>query len=507
MATGFHDRRAELERLVAIVASLRQGSPEWLAILGSRKVGKTSLLLELARRAADASIAFVVIDVLESTPLSLDLFRRYALAVADSVLGGALGVSLAALSRDPDRYDEALRRSDVVAGLPSELRVALGTLATPVGDADGVRRMLAIPEQLAVATDRRILLAVDEFQELAVLSSGRHGFDVYPLLRSVWQRHERVAYVVSGSSRTMLAELVTSRRSPFFQHFAVMDLSPFGQADAVSLLTDKSPRDRRIPKALAARAVEVLGGHPFYLQLLGQTLTRAPPPYDEQTFKLALQDVLFSRTGRLSLYFEREHAQLVGRSSYLAACLDALSEGPQRLTDLAVAIGATSGATVGYVERLGDAVHHEGDRYELADPTLGLWLRWRRPGGTVVPMTVVGDDAERRTAQELATMGFELVYQSRGSRGAFDLLATRGAVQLGVQVKRSALPLRFKLSEHNRMRQDAERLGWRWVVASVSPEGAVRFLDPAKGLRGREWRLDASATLDNLLGWLEGRAI
>ena len=48
---------------------------------------------------------------------------------------------------------------------------------------------------------------------------------------------------------------------------------------------------------------------------------------------------------------------------------------------------------------------------------------------------------ERVVAEHLARSGFELVYQSRGSRGAFDLLATRGAQQLGVQVKRSPLPL------------------------------------------------------------------
>ena len=38
-------------------------------------------------------------------------------------------------------------------------------------------------------------------------------------------------------------------------------------------------------------------------------------------------------------------------------------------------------------------------------------------------MTIVGDEAEQAVAAFLAGLGFDLVYQSRASRGAFDLLA------------------------------------------------------------------------------------
>jgi Cdc6-like AAA superfamily ATPase len=42
----FRDREEQLARIVRAVEKLRAGAPEWLALLGSRKVGKTSLLLE-----------------------------------------------------------------------------------------------------------------------------------------------------------------------------------------------------------------------------------------------------------------------------------------------------------------------------------------------------------------------------------------------------------------------------------------------------------------------------
>jgi AAA+ ATPase superfamily predicted ATPase len=65
------DRVAELAQLEESVQSLRAGSPRWLALLGQRKVGKTSLFLELMHRAHGDDVLFVVIDSFEDRPLSL----------------------------------------------------------------------------------------------------------------------------------------------------------------------------------------------------------------------------------------------------------------------------------------------------------------------------------------------------------------------------------------------------------------------------------------------------
>lgn len=507
-ADSFHDRQAELAQLTAAVEQLRQGNPRWVAVIGSRKIGKTSLVTELARRLADPALAFVVLDVYEVAPPSPEVFRLYALRVADRLLAAGLGESLERLARQPATYRRALQECAEWTRLPPALRAELTELVDASCDQGLARACLELPERLAAALGLQIVVAIDEFQELAALTTQRNGFDPFPLMRSVWQRHTHVGYIVSGSSRSMLAELITAEHAPFFQHFATLELGQFGRDDAIGLLVSQSPDERPISPELAAKAVDVIGGHPFYLQLLGEAWTAQGAVPDESSLKWALQELLFSRSGRLSLYFQNEFDRLVGRSTYLAAALESLAEGPRRLTEVAAAIGTPSGATARYVERLVDAVvRREDGAYELADAVFGLWLRWRRPGGSVVPMTVVGDEAERGVADRLSRMGFELVYQSRGSRGAFDLLAIRGAAQLGIQVRRSALPLRFSRSEWNRMVADAERFGWRWVVAAVSPDGDVHLLDPACCRLGREARLDDSAAIDNLLRWLTRRTL
>lgn len=118
-------------------------------------------------------------------------------------------------------------------------------------------------------------------------------------------------------------------------------------------------------------------------------------------------------------------------------------------------------------------------------------------------MSVVGDEAEKSVAHALSAMGFDLVYQSNGSRGAFDLLATRGALQLGIQVRRSSLPLRFKRAEWSRMVADGRSLRWRWIVASVSASGEIPVLDSARVSVRRGVTLSEKAKITNLLLWLD----
>ncbi len=505
-AERFHNRRAELAKIESAINQLRAGAPTWMAIIGPRKVGKTSLVLEAVRLAATPALRVAAIDAQETAPVSMELFRQYALRVIDAAFALELGESLERSAHMPSVFRRHLQRAPHFTALPEDLRAELLEVVDAQADPERVSRWLHLPELLGEALDLRFVVAIDEFQQLNALTPQRHGIEPFTLMRSVWQKHTRVAYIISGSARSMLLTLVTAEHSPFFQHFAILDLGPFEYEDAVTLLEQHSAPKRPISRDLAARAVEMIGGHPFYLQLLGETMTEQKKAPSLADLKSACQRLLFSRTGRLGLYFENEYNRLVGRSGSLAATLTALASGPIRLSDIAKRIKATSGATVGYLERLKDAVLKRNDgRYELSDATFGLWLRWRQPGGTVVPMSVVGDRAEQAVAHTLAAMGFDLVYQSRASRGAFDLLATRGARQLGIQVKRSVLPLRFSRAAWSRMEAEAQRLGWVWVVAAVDREDQVTILDPAQATHGDEVRVIPAATINHRHLWLDQR--
>jgi hypothetical protein len=100
------------------------------------------------------------------------------------------------------------------------------------------------------------------------------------------------------------------------------------------------------------------------------------------------------------MFFEAELARVVGRSAQALAILEQLARAPRRPADLQAALRLSSSSAVNYLARLGDAIQRrDDDRYELTDPVMALWLKWRAPGGAAVPMTVVGDDGERDVAR------------------------------------------------------------------------------------------------------------
>ena len=156
----------------------------------------------------------------------------------------------------------------------------------------------------------------------------------------------------------------------------------------MALLIDSATPGRKVSRSLAERAVDTLGGNPFYLQLLGEQLAAIAPPLDEAALKEAVSRLVFHRTGRLALFFEAELARVVGRSAASLAILEQLARAPARPTDLQKALRLSSSSVVNYLARLGDIVRVRDDgHWELVDRVMARWLEWRAPA--------VGEDVVR----------------------------------------------------------------------------------------------------------------
>jgi len=134
--------------------------------------------------------------------------------------------------------------------------------------------------------------------------------------------------------------------------------------------------------------------------------------------------------------------------------------------------------------------------YCLSDPCYALWLKAARgPVSSVAAPLILGEASEQSVAREVARQGVGLVYQSRASRGAFDLLAVYQTHQIGVQVKRiKKFPAYVSEREIGRMRRDAHTLGWHAVLAfDLDDEISLHALDRGtETKRGRRYTVDTA---------------
>ncbi len=228
----FFGRKEELKR---IRERLRKG--DCTSVVGLRRVGKSSLLYQLAHQTDELPEGIVAIY--------LDL--------QDAVHHQPLGLLNSALKRLNERLND---RYD----LPPPKSMSLGAFSTAV-------------KQIA-ADDFRPALCLDEVEEL----TDRDAFDddFFEALRSLGNQRLLAYVTASGESLDVLIEQ-GGRSSEFYNLFANLDLAGLNDAAARALLTEpfrtagfSPPPDDHVDYVL-----ELAGRHPFYLQMAAYHLFEA----------------------------------------------------------------------------------------------------------------------------------------------------------------------------------------------------------------------------------------
>jgi AAA+ ATPase superfamily predicted ATPase len=275
----FFNRSRELEELLNTIKLLKGGSTKYLALIGQRKSGKTSLLRQFMEVVDAPDVIFFEVDCWEKKPTPKIFFQDYLIQAMDGFIR----------KRYHDRFRLSIRAS--LTNEPNLLTMLADVRSLKIASLDeATERLLELrtnhlsdtlfssiidfPEKLAQETNVYFVSIIDEFQELIDLNRFKHireniG-DVFAFLRARWQRHRRVNYIVAGSKLTMMKEIITKERAPFFQHFKIIEIGDFDEIDARQMLTVLSEEaGNPIPQELIARLIELVGTNPFYLQILG----------------------------------------------------------------------------------------------------------------------------------------------------------------------------------------------------------------------------------------------
>ena len=243
---GFADRTTELARVVHALSS--PGAA--LVLYGPRRMGKSALLHEAARRAAERRHRVAIVDLATAVDAP-DAVRRLLLAVRgavghtwQSLLHAVASKLQLSVTFTPNADPAGLPGISLGVDAPASVRAGLFTDALAAIDTELARRKM------------NLALGIDEFQRL--LAWG--GDDVEWALKAALERSNRIAWVMSGSATTLIEDMVTNRQRALWKLADHLRLGPVPPAEFAEWIAARAARGAgRIPAPVAQEIVRLAG--------------------------------------------------------------------------------------------------------------------------------------------------------------------------------------------------------------------------------------------------------
>ncbi len=360
--SDFADRCGELAEMVR---ELTDG--QHLFLLSPRRYGKTSLILAALESLRSRGTLVAYVDTFRTTtpPQLLELLSQAVLRAAESRPERLLRLATELLGRfRPQVGTDATGKPTLSLDIGTSSRSALALQ----------EEVLDLPERLAVKRRRRLVVAFDEFQEMRQFP----GAILEKAMRSHFQHHHRVSYLFAGSRQSVLQDMATRERSPFYRFGQVMSLGPIPPEEFAPFLEARFRRGRlTVPR-----------------EVVESILTAADDvPYNVQRLCHQLWDMLAGKEGRVTEHdIGRAIAIILDQDApYFSSAWDRLSLHQRQVLQ---AIARGGGRNVFASEfltahRLGShssvqtslrlllkeqIVLKSGGEYRIADPFLREWI-------------------------------------------------------------------------------------------------------------------------------------
>jgi hypothetical protein len=151
--------------------------------------------------------------------------------------------------------------------------------------------ILRLPETLAEAKNIKIIVCIDEFQQLANLP-GYKNMD--GKMRSAWQQQQHVTYCLYGSKRHMMMDIFNNANSPFYRFGQMLFLGKIPKTEWMPFIRESFEKTgKHISEAFASQVCDTVECHSWYLQQLCYFIWNATTEeVTEQTFQYGLSQLV-----------------------------------------------------------------------------------------------------------------------------------------------------------------------------------------------------------------------
>ncbi len=381
------DRKEEVKYIVTKMKS--RGISYNLAVLGYRRIGKTSILLkvkEILSRCGETAVVYF--DVKENMAEPKMFLTRLEKAIFDAYLekmgfSTRIGTKANRATEFFVKIREALTSKKIksITADISSSGIILPKIEFEDKMADYSTLFLSVFKSATAFAEKsnlKFIIILDEFQDISDLDRYPGLKDIFSLFRSVLQqRGKTVSFIVSGSRVHMLQTILGSGESPLFVHFERYSIQEMDKQNSLEFFNKYLAAKKAKPSSKAAeQAYDLVGGQPFYLMAIAEKWNQG------DDVNAVFQSLLTDSLGTLRLYAEyvlsEDLADATG-GPILKTILQALSGSSEghTVSELARKISVSLEKLPRYLKPLVDAdlVTKTGGRYAVRDKMLREYLR------------------------------------------------------------------------------------------------------------------------------------
>ena len=376
----FINREDELAKVKTLLLGVASGKINNIMIIGLRRVGKTSLLYNVARQISTkrGKIIPVIYDCLGTSTKSR-FARQFMDTVSDTYvkLSGDKAYKQKLSSFVKKGFEWAEKHvSESEVGLAEYIKFRIKWSDTKADEDELLQSALKYPEELARTREVSFIIMMDEFQELL-----KWGDDFLKLLRTIAQSQERVAYAFTGSAPTMIRNIVYRQRSPFYRQLTEIQVKRLPEEVVRKFVKTRLAKVKLdISNTALDKVVYHSSGFPYYVQRLGLNMYlkslsgKGWRNIEGDKVEACYEEMLMQFDGEFTTYFTLF-------SDFEKNTLIALSKGNSSPTSIATELRKPISSVPQILDRLinADVVEkYTAASYRIADPVFSDWLSKRQ---------------------------------------------------------------------------------------------------------------------------------
>jgi hypothetical protein len=232
--------------------------------------------------------------------------------------------------------------------------------------------VLNLPETIAVKKGIRMIVCLDEFQNLSSFQGFQH-FE--KKMRAAWQRHKKVTYCLYGSKRHMMTDIFNNPSKPFYRFGDIMLLPKIESKKWIQFICSKfEESNKSISAEDAALIARLMKNHSWYVQQL------AHYTWNKTKKKATVLEIESALTELIQANSPLYQNEVESISSTQLNLLKAVAKGETQFTSTSVMqsyhLGTPRNASKNKTILINyDLIDMTADKYEFVDPAFELWFR------------------------------------------------------------------------------------------------------------------------------------